>query len=63
MPWNIRTCCRIRRRCLAWPTTSGDAYADTQSLLEGIVGNTHEHYDEHRAWIDALLSQITDQGL
>jgi hypothetical protein len=46
---------------LARPDIRGDA--DSGSLLDGIVGNTYEHYDEHRAWIDALLSQITDQGL
>lgn len=32
----------------------------SNSLMDGVMGNTYEHYDEHRAWIAELVSQTTE---
>lgn len=41
---------------LARPYTPGDP-TDTRRLVDGIVGNTYEHYLEHQGWIEALIER------
>lgn len=34
--------------------------ADHRTLMEGIAGNTYQHYDEHRQWIKEALAMRPD---